>query len=368
MDHGGIRRDDAARPCHQSAEVLERGASRCRARAGDRRPLGEDRAAGPGGKPLQQGLMHLGRHVPQRDGGLGAYQNIARRERQGGQRRGARCQPGIALQRRRHVLRPEPEARQKEVDHRQAREEGVEGEILDVDQPPRTGRRGHRQDLGQVGRQSIELRHQRLGGWLDPGEHHIARDGAEGPGRVERLQTDDAVAQADPETVHDRRQAQFLHSVPAFHDDQPHQHNWSSLGYACSTASDVPLSLQRNHHRAEGRGISNEAPMAGNTKDVTDASFDTDVLKATGPVVVDFWAEWCGPCRAISPALEEISAEYEGKLTIAKVNIDENPETPNNYAVRGIPTLILFKDGKPAATQVGAAPKSVLKAWIERSL
>ncbi|HUN46652.1 MAG TPA: thioredoxin TrxA [Stellaceae bacterium] len=108
--------------------------------------------------------------------------------------------------------------------------------------------------------------------------------------------------------------------------------------------------------------------MAGNTKAVTDSSFETDVLKATGPVVVDFWAEWCGPCRAISPALEEISAEYAGKLTIAKVNIDENPETPNNYAVRGIPTLILFKDGKPAATQVGAAPKSVLKAWIERSL
>ncbi|WP_158802039.1 MULTISPECIES: thioredoxin TrxA [unclassified Acidisoma] len=108
--------------------------------------------------------------------------------------------------------------------------------------------------------------------------------------------------------------------------------------------------------------------MAGNTKAVTDASFNEDVLKATGPVVVDFWAEWCGPCRAISPALEEIAAEYEGKLTIAKVNIDENPETPNNYAVRGIPTLILFNNGKPAATQVGAAPKSVLKAWIERSL
>jgi thioredoxin 1 len=120
--------------------------------------------------------------------------------------------------------------------------------------------------------------------------------------------------------------------------------------------------------RADARGLRYGVPMAGNTKAVTDASFEADVLKASGPVVVDFWAEWCGPCRAISPALEEISAEFAGKLTIAKVNIDENPETPNNYAVRGIPTLILFKDGKPAATQVGAAPKSVLKAWIERSL
>ncbi len=108
--------------------------------------------------------------------------------------------------------------------------------------------------------------------------------------------------------------------------------------------------------------------MSDQITTLNDASFDEHVKSSDVPVLVDFWAEWCGPCRAISPALEEISAEYAGKLTIAKVNIDENPETPNNYAVRGIPTLILFKDGKPAATQVGAAPKSVLKAWIERSL
>lgn len=108
--------------------------------------------------------------------------------------------------------------------------------------------------------------------------------------------------------------------------------------------------------------------MSENTKAVTDDSFATDVLAAAGPVVVDFWAEWCGPCRTIGPALEELAGEYAGKLTIAKVNIDENPETPSTYAVRGIPTLILFKDGKPAATQVGAAPKSRLKAWIETSL
>jgi len=105
-----------------------------------------------------------------------------------------------------------------------------------------------------------------------------------------------------------------------------------------------------------------------NTKAVTDETFETDVLKSKGAVLVDFWAEWCGPCKAIGPALEEIAGEMADKLTVAKVNVDENPVTPNNYAVRGIPTLILFKDGKPAATQVGAMPKSQLKNWIERSL
>lgn len=108
--------------------------------------------------------------------------------------------------------------------------------------------------------------------------------------------------------------------------------------------------------------------MSENTKPVTDQSFTQDVLQAPGPVLVDFWAEWCGPCKMIAPALEEIGAEFKGQLTIAKVNIDENPVTPNNYAVRGIPTLILFKDGKPASMKVGALPKSALKEWVKSAI
>jgi thioredoxin 1 len=108
--------------------------------------------------------------------------------------------------------------------------------------------------------------------------------------------------------------------------------------------------------------------MSTNTTAVTDETFDADVLKAEGPVLVDFWAEWCGPCKMIGPALEEIGAEYAGRMRVVKVNIDENPQTPNNYGVRGIPTLIMFKDGKPAATKVGAAPKSQLREWVADSI
>ncbi|MDE0945955.1 MAG: thioredoxin TrxA [Sphingobium sp.] len=104
------------------------------------------------------------------------------------------------------------------------------------------------------------------------------------------------------------------------------------------------------------------------TKAVTDASFQQDVINADKPVLVDFWAEWCGPCKMIGPALEEISEELGDKVTIAKVNIDENPDAPGKYGVRGIPTMILFKNGEAAATKVGAAPKSALKSWLESVL
>ncbi|WP_343347277.1 thioredoxin TrxA [Sphingomicrobium sp. XHP0239] len=104
------------------------------------------------------------------------------------------------------------------------------------------------------------------------------------------------------------------------------------------------------------------------TKAVTDASFQSDVLEADKPVLVDFWAEWCGPCRMIAPALEEISDELGDKLTVAKINIDENPETPGKFGVRGIPTMILFKNGQAAAQKVGAAPKGQLQQWVEGEL
>jgi thioredoxin 1 len=104
------------------------------------------------------------------------------------------------------------------------------------------------------------------------------------------------------------------------------------------------------------------------TVKVTDASFDADVVKAGGPVVVDFWAEWCGPCKMIGPSLEEIAKELDGKVTIAKLNVDENPGVAGAYGIRSIPTLMLFKGGKMASTKVGAAPKSELKKWISEAI
>lgn len=97
---------------------------------------------------------------------------------------------------------------------------------------------------------------------------------------------------------------------------------------------------------------------------VSDDTFDAEVLKATQPVVVDFWAEWCGPCRMIAPALEEIASELDGKVKIVKMNVDENPRTPGEFGIRGIPALLLFKNGEIASQKVGAQPKNQLKAWI----
>ncbi len=104
------------------------------------------------------------------------------------------------------------------------------------------------------------------------------------------------------------------------------------------------------------------------TKSVTDQTFDSDVLQSATPVLVDFWAEWCGPCKMIAPALEEISGALGDRLQIVKLNIDENPETPGKYGVRGIPTMLLFKGGEPVATKVGAAPRSNIQQWIEAQL
>jgi thioredoxin 1 len=103
-------------------------------------------------------------------------------------------------------------------------------------------------------------------------------------------------------------------------------------------------------------------------KTVTDQSFATDVLGSSQPVLVDFWAEWCGPCRMIAPALEEIANDLGERVTIAKLNIDENQDTPAKYGVRGIPTMLLFKDGQPVAQKVGAAPRTNIQQWLEGNL
>lgn len=108
--------------------------------------------------------------------------------------------------------------------------------------------------------------------------------------------------------------------------------------------------------------------MSKNTFAVTDSSFETDVLKSTTPVLVDFWAEWCGPCKMIGPILEEVASEYASKIKIVKVNVDENQETPQKYGVRGIPTLILFKQGEIQATKVGALTKSQLVSFLDAHL
>jgi len=101
---------------------------------------------------------------------------------------------------------------------------------------------------------------------------------------------------------------------------------------------------------------------------VTDATFDTEVRNSDIPVVVDFWAEWCGPCKQIGPALEELSETYAGKIKIAKVNVDENPDLPMQFGVRGIPALFMFKGGEVISNKVGAAPKASLQSWIDSAI
>ena len=108
--------------------------------------------------------------------------------------------------------------------------------------------------------------------------------------------------------------------------------------------------------------------MSDSILHITDSSFEEEVLKSAQPVMLDFWAEWCGPCKMIAPILDELAGQYKGKLIVAKINIDDNQKTPETYAVRGIPTLILFKDGEVAATRVGAASKSQLEAFIDANI
>ena len=108
--------------------------------------------------------------------------------------------------------------------------------------------------------------------------------------------------------------------------------------------------------------------MSGEIINVTDADFEEKVLKADGPVLVDYWAPWCGPCKMVAPILEDLSGDYAGKLTIAKVNIDENPMAPSKYGVRGIPTLLIFKNGEEVSRKVGAMAKSKIEEWINEAV
>jgi len=141
-------------------------------------------------------------------------------------------------------------------------------------------------------------------------------------------------------------------------DAQVHNHNRPLQ----STATPARLAMSALER------LNQEKVMSGNIVNVTDASFEQDVLKSDVPVLVDYWAEWCGPCKMIAPVLEEIADEYEGKLKICKLNIDENEQTPPKFNIRGIPTLMLFKNGNVDATKVGALSKSQLVAFLDSNL
>lgn len=151
---------------------------------------------------------------------------------------------------------------------------------------------------------------------------------------------------------------------------------WKKRGlknaFKCGEIAIVGRSKKRGTRKRPGPGHpitpSRGTTVGGNIVHITDASFENEVLKASGPVLVDYWADWCGPCKMIAPILDEIAAEYGGKVKIAKLNIDQNPATPPKFGIRGIPTLMLFKSGSVAATKVGALSKSQLTAFIDTNL
>ena len=136
---------------------------------------------------------------------------------------------------------------------------------------------------------------------------------------------------------------------------------WLESGFTPSPAVTAADREQTQTHEYEDC-------MSENIHHVTDDTFETEVLQAQSPVLVDYWAEWCGPCKAIAPTLEEVAKEYTGKLKIAKVNVDENQEIPRKYGIRGIPTLMLFKNGNIEATKVGALSKSQLTAFLDSNI